>query len=405
MSKQAQADFLAALAALAREIAEGAAARDQYREYPLQAIEALRALGFWRLNVPVQYGGLGFDHRVLVQALAIVAGADGSLGQIPQNHFNAVERLRLAGTAEQRAYYLGRVGAGDFFGNATAEPGERHPGQAQTQLRREGEQWYLDGAKVYSTGALLAEHISVHALDEQGTVVSVIVDRQHPGVQVIDDWDGLGQRTTASGSARFEAVPVQARAIVRVPAAPRLHYRIAAQSQLLHAAIDVGLAEAALQQALLLGRQVHGGRGSGAAAFVDDALGVSQLGELHLQARAARRLVEAAAAQLAELDETSELHAVLEAYYEVAQAKVLSTRAVLQVSNTLYDIGGTRSARQGNGLDRYWRDARTHTLHDAVRWKPHAIGRWILDQAVADPWSVAHPYRPLAALRAQEPDQ
>ncbi|MBD1586274.1 acyl-CoA dehydrogenase [Pseudomonas sp. C2L12B] len=395
--------FIGELKALCATIAKGAAERDQQRQYPLQAIAALRALGFWRLNVPVEYGGLGFDQQVLVQALALLAAADGSLGQIPQNHFNAVERLRLAGTPAQREHYLGRVGAGDFFGNATAEPGESHPGQAQTALRREGEQWRLDGHKVYATGALLANHISVQALDAAGQVVSVIVDRQHPGVEVIDDWDGLGQRTTASGSARFTAVPVQPLAIVRLPGDPQVAYRIAAQSQLLHAAIDVGLAEAALEQAIALARQVHGGRGSGAAAFADDALGVSLLGELALETRAARRLTEAAGRLLALLSPASDLREVLEAYYEVAQAKILSTRAVLSVTSKLYDIGGTRAARQGNGLDRYWRDARTHTLHDAVRWKPHALGRWLLQEAVADPWSVAHPYRPLAELQAKEP--
>lgn len=403
MTSASAEGFLQALDTLCVGIAEGATERDRQRQYPIEAIEALRALGFWRLNVPRDYGGLGFDQHVLVQAVLRVAAADGSLGQLPQNHFNAMERLRLAGTPAQREHYLGHVGAGHFFGNATAEPGETHPGQAQTRVFREGGQWHLEGRKVYATGALLADHISVHALDEAGQVVSVIVDRQHPGVEVIDDWDGLGQRTTASGSARFSAVPVQPLAIVRLPGDARVAYRIAAQSQVLHAAIDVGIAEAGLAQALALGRHVHGGRGSGAKAFADDALGVSLVGELALETRAARRLTEAAARLLAEVNGASSLRQVLDAYYEVAQAKVLSTRAVLSVTQKLYDIGGTRSARQGNGLDRYWRDARTHTLHDAVRWKPHALGRWLLDDAVADPWSVAHPYRTLAELEPQEP--
>ena len=390
--------FLADLSALAERIAATADARDRQRTYAHDFIDQLRQLGFWRLNVPVAYGGLGFDHQVLIQAVAIVAKADGSLGQIPQNHFNSVERLRIAGSPAQRDHYLSQIGAGQFFGNATAEPGERYPGEAAAALTKVAEGWRLNGRKVYSTGALLADHISVQCLDENGRGCSAIVTQGAPGVQITDDWDGLGQRTTASGSSVFVDTPVSALGVISHPRDPQVSYRISAQSQLLHAAIDVGLAEGALQRALQLSRHVHGGRGSGAKAFADDVLGIAQLGELVLLAGSARRLTESAARRLAASDEHTALEEVLEIFYEVAQAKVLTTRAVLDVSAALFDVGGASSARVGNGLDRYWRDARTHTLHDAVRWKPHSIGLWASQQIVADPWSIGHPYRPFEEL-------
>lgn len=385
--------FIDALSTLAVKIAASADKRDRERIYPRDFIDQLRAIGFWRLNVPLAYGGLGFDHEVLIQAMAILARADGSLSQIPQNHFNSVERLRLAGSEAQRDHYLSQIGAGHFFGNATAEPGERYPGEATTTLKPEADGWILNGRKVYSTGALLADHISVQCRDEEGRTYSAIVEPGAPGLVITDDWDGLWQRTTASGSSSFSNTPVAAVGAIRQPRDPHLAYRISAQSQLLHAAIDVGLAEGALEQAVGLARQAHGGRGSGAGAFADDVLGVAQLGELVVQAGSARRLTESAARRLASLAHDSSLEEVIDVFYEVAQAKVLSTRVALEVTGALFDIGGASSARQGKGLDRYWRDARTHTLHDAVRWKPHAIGLWLINRTVADPWSVGHPYR------------
>jgi alkylation response protein AidB-like acyl-CoA dehydrogenase len=387
------AKFLDTLAALTVQIAATADGRDRDRVYARDFIDQLRAIGFWRLNVPAAYGGLGLDHEVLIQAMALLAKADGSLGQIPQNHFNTVERLHLAGSEAQRDHYLSRIGTGHFFGNATAEPGERYPGEATTTLSRRGDGWVLNGRKVYSTGALLADHISVQCRDEQGRTHSALVEPGASGLRIIDDWDGLGQRTTASGSSSFSDTPVASVGVVPHPRDPHVAYRISAQSQLLHAAIDVGLAEGALERAVDLARQAHGGRGSGAGPFVEDALGVAQLGELVLLSGSARRLTESAARRLAALSDETALERVIDVFYEVAQAKVLSTRTVLDVTRALFDVGGASSARQGSGLDRYWRDARTHTLHDAVRWKPHAIGLWAISRTVADPWSIGHPYR------------
>lgn len=106
----------------------------------------------------------------------------------------------------------------------------------------------------------------------------------------------------------------------------------------------------------------------------------------------------AAAVELTGLTDTSPLPKVPAAFYAVMQAKIVSTRAALQVAQGLFDVGGAGSTRAGLGLDRYWRDARTHTLHDAVRWKPHSLGKWLAEGLVADPWSLGAPLRRLTDL-------
>jgi alkylation response protein AidB-like acyl-CoA dehydrogenase len=392
-------DFLRELDRVVADVEAGAAHRDGAREYARIEIEQLRDTRFWSSTVPREFGGLGLGAEVVIQAVLALAAADGSLGQIPQNHLMTVERIRLATTDRQREHWLRRVGAGAVLGNANAEPSEPHPGEHGTRVSRGLEGLRLTGRKVCATGSLLADHIAVAARDDDGTPRTVLVDAAAPGVVVHDDWHGLGQRTTASGTAEFHDVAVDDLALLPLLDDPVATYRVSSLGQLIHAAIDTGIALGALDRAVELAARVHAGRGSGVREFGDDVLGVAQLGELRISALGARRLVESAAARLAGLDPDSRLDAVVDVFYEVAAAKVVSTRAALAVTTQLFDIGGTSSTYPALGLDRYWRDARTHTLHDAVRWKPYAIGHWILTGDVADPWSIGHPFVPSTQLR------
>ncbi len=400
--KTGAAGFLAELEEVVEAAKAGAARRDRTREYARMEIEALRRIRFWALTVPPEFGGLGLGPETVMAAVFALARVDGSLSQIPQNHFASVERIRLTTTGDQRNLWLGRLGAGAVLGNATAEPGERHPGEHGTAVVYDGSGWTLSGRKVYATGSLLSDHIAVAAKDHTGAVRTVVVDTSAPGVVIQDDWNGLGQRTTASGTAEFHDVAVADHAVLPAAVDPVATYRISGFSQLIHAAIDAGIAAGAVDEAVGLDRRVHAGRGSGVRAFTDDALGVAQLGELHITALTARRLVEAAATRLAHLHRDSDLTTVVDVFYEVAAAKVVSTRAALAVTTALFDIGGTASTTPALGLDRYWRDARTHTLHDAVRWKPNSIARWLLDAEVADPWSIGAPFACIDDLRQPE---
>lgn len=395
--------FLDRLDDVVAAIGEGAVSRDRDRRYDTGHLAALGGIGFWALIVPAEFGGPGFGPDVLVEAVMRLAAADGSLGQIPQNHFATVERLVLTGTDGQRRRYLPPLAAGAFFGNAAAEPGERPPGESATALTPAGDGWSLNGRKVYATGALFCDVVSVQARTPDGEQVAALVPRGAPGVTINDDWQSFGQRTTASGSAVFRDVRLDDDAVLRAPAEPRPAYRVAGLTQLLHAAIDTGIAEGALREATALARRVHGARGSGAARFTDDALGIAHLGELQIAVTVARRLTESAAAKLSRLDGASRLEDVLDAFYEVVQAKVVSTRSALQVTAGLLDVGGASATKPSLGLDRYWRDARTHTLHDAVRWKPHSLGTWLATGEVADPWSLGAPLRHVTELQDDIP--
>jgi len=390
--------FLDDLTQVVEEVRAGATGRDRDRGYARDEIERLREIGFWKITVPLEHGGLGLDQETVVQAILLLASADGSLGQVPQNHFMSVERIRLGTSGAQRDHWLRRIGEGAFLGNASAEPGERPPGESESSLSGGPGAWRLTGRKVYSTGALLADHVAVQVRGPRGEQRTAVVAADAPGVTIHDDWQSLGQRTTASGVSEYDDVRVDDLAVIEHTDDPVATYRISALGQLVHAAIDAGIAEGALAETVGLARRVHGGRGSGAREFADDVLGVALVGELRLATLGSRRLVESAARRLAALDETSALDEVADVFYEVAAAKLASTRAALEVTSALFEVGGSSSTRPELGYDRYWRDARTHTLHDAARWKPFSLGRWLVHGDLADPWSIAHPFRSLDEL-------
>ena len=365
-------DDAAALAAarrLAALLAPDAALRDRMRRLPWAELDAFVASGLWAISVPRAFGGTDVSSATLAEVVATVSAADGSLGQIPQNHFFALEVLRRHGSAEQQRLLFGHVLAGARLGNALAEIGHKDF-QRRTQLVRAGDGWQLDGRKFYCTGALYAHWIPTLALRSEGgqaRQVLAFVPRDAPGVRITDDWDGFGQRVTGSGSVAFEGVQVREEWVV--PYAPSAEEPTTAGplAQLLHAAIDLGLGQGALAAALALpGEGVPAGR-------------ARQVGELALQLRAARALVRRAGQQVDAARAAPDGASVAAASTAVAEARALTTTAALAASSQLFELAGPGSALEHLGLDRFWRNARTHTLHDPLRWRVHAVGDYHLN--------------------------
>lgn len=383
---------------LAAEFAVGAAARDRDRRLPLNEVEVFSASGLWGIGVPRAFGGIDVSVRTITQVFDTISAADSSLGQIPQNHFATLERLRHDGTPSQQDFFFSRALAGERFGNATAEPGDRLPSEHETRVRRcaNSGRFVLTGRKVYSTGALFAHWIPVAARDDDGLPVTAFVARHARGVEVIDDWSGFGQRTTASGQVRLDEVELDALQIV----ARGRHANIDAAnavSQVIHAAIDLGIGRASLDETKrLLHALAHPARGSGASHATGDPYTLRDIGALTVDLHAAEALTARAAESIDRArDKDAPREAVAFAIVATAEAKIVTTRFALDASNKLFELAGTQSTLSKHNLDRHWRNARTHTLHDSVRWKYHAVGQYALNDLICDPFTYANPYTKL----------
>jgi SfnB family sulfur acquisition oxidoreductase len=370
---------------LAERFKTGAAERDRERHLPHQELDELAMSGLLAITVPEEFGGIDVSNSVLAEVTAILSEADSSIGQIPQNHFYILEALRLDGSEAQKAFFYERVLAGDKFGNALSETGTKTVGHYNTKLTPDGRDYRINGRKFYSTGVLFADWIVIFANDPEDRLTMSFVPKGSEGIEIVDDWDGFGQRTTGSGTTILDNVPVPANSVI-------WHHRgferpgtIGSVGQIIHAAVDLGIARAALAETIeFVKTRARPWMDSGVESAAQDPLTISKVGEIAIRIEAAAALLDSAGRKVdtAQLS-TTEANAVA-ASLSVAAAKVLTTEVAIDATNMLFELAGTSSVRSGLNLDRHWRNARTHTLHDPVRWKFHVVGNYHLN-GVAPP--------------------
>ncbi len=382
---------------LATSFAEHAADRDRERRLPEAELAELSASGLLGITVPAAFGGADVSVTTLTEVFRTLAAADASLAQIPHSHVVFLQALRLQGTEQQQRRYFDAALAGQRFANAQSECGGRTAADDATTLRpRSGGDYVLHGEKFYSTGALFADWLVVRAVltdptgapvtaaghgPTAGPAVKVLayLRRDTPGVSVRDDWDGMGQRTTASGTVLLKEVLVDEAQVVPYSPIFTRPTTYGARAQVLHAALDAGIARGALDAAVVQVARARPWFESGADRAGAEPLLVQQAGELEILVRGAEALLREAAAAIDATEAALTDDSTARASIATAIAKVASARGSVEVASALFELGGTRTAADSLNLSRYWRDARTHTLHDPVRWKIQHVGRWLLD--------------------------
>ena len=375
------ADALEAAHALARAAETGVIQRDRERRLPWELVERFTASGLGSIAVPRAFGGPQLSYLTIAEVFRIISAVDPALGQIPQNHFGLIGLLHAAASPAQQQRLFASVLAGWRIGNGGPERGSKHTLDIQARLIQRGDRWLLSGEKFYSTGALFAHWVTAKALDDQGRPWLAFIQRGRPGLRIVNDWSGFGQRTTASGTVLLDEVEVDESNLVPLwPLTDKPSIQ-GAFSQLIQAAIDLGIADGALRDAMAFVREKS-------RPWIDakveragyDPYVIADVGRLQIELHAAEALLHKAARVL---DETAAApidgDAAARASIAVAEAKALTTEISLQASEKLLELAGSRATLAEFGLDRHWRNARTQTLHDPVRWKYHAIGAWHLN--------------------------
>lgn len=375
------AEALAVAHRLAAEFALGAVERDRDRRLPHAEIDRYSQSGLWAITVPRDYGGAGVSAATLAEVTAIISAADGSIGQIPQNHYFVLEALRLTGSEAQKRLWFGRVLAGARIGNALSEAGGRTVHDYATTIRPNDDgKLAINGRKFYSTGALFAHWVAALAKDEQDRVVFAFISPDAPGMTLIDDWSSFGQRTTGSGTTVFEDALVEPDAVIPFYESFETPTSMGPLGQIIHAAVDIGIGRGALAETIDFVRtKSRPWIDSGKETAAEDPYTIAAIGDLTLRQHAADALLARAghAVDLAAREPNEETVAL--ASVAVAEARAWGTEAALAAANKLHELAGTRSTLAQHDLDRYWRNVRVHTLHDPVRWKYAAIGNYYLN--------------------------
>ena len=379
---RSDAEALSVARELAAHFKRESAVRDRERRLPFDELELFSHTGLWGITVPKALGGAGVSNVTLAQVVALIAAADASLGQIPQNHFYALEVLRVNGTPAQQARLYAEVLAGQRFGNALAETGTKTAHDRTTHLAKAEDGYRITGRKFYATGALYAQRIPTSVVDDNGVQHLAFVPRDSDGLTVIDDWSGFGQRTTGSGSVLFDNVFVAADDVIPFQSAFERPTPVGPLAQILHAAIDTGIARAAFEDALHFVRtKTRPWIDATSDIASEDPLTLKSFGRLSVRLHAAEALLERAGELLDIAQANTHAGTVAAASIAVAEARAISTEISLAAGSTLFELAGSQATLAEHGLDRHWRNARVHTLHDPVRWKYHAVGNYYLNDA------------------------
>jgi SfnB family sulfur acquisition oxidoreductase len=363
--------------ALATGFARQSSDRDVNRILPFDELDTLAQSGLLGITVPSEYDGLDISNAILAEIVAILSEADPSIGQIPQNHFYTLEALRTDGSEEQKRFFFARALTGDRFANAISEASLKGAGPQHARLAGDGLGYRIDGQKFYSTGALFAEWLAILAHDPAGKLTMSFVPRGTEGVQIIDDWDGFGQRTTGSGTIILHNVYINADAVVAHHKGFERPTVIGPVAEITHAGIDLGIARAAFADMVQFVKQAAAADSYGRSG--DQPLIVARIGEIAIRLEAATATVERAGKKVDAAQVSPTEQRVIEATLAAAAARVLATEIALEASNALFELAGTSATRIGLNLDRHWRNARTHTLHDPARQKHHAVGNYHLN--------------------------
>ncbi len=375
--------LLAATRELANSLAEQAAERDASRRMPFDVFADIRQRRLGALRVPVWAGGAGGNWRDVVQQYLELARGDASVAQAFLGHVVFVERLQLMGTQAQQKRFLPLAAQGYLFSGAAAERGGQFRGELQTHLIPEDDHFRLNGVKHYSTGALFGDWLKIRCLDASRQMVSAIVPANRPGIIRHDDWNGMGQRCTASGTTELNNVRVEADEVLMMEPWRTQRHHAGATAQIIHCAIDAGIALAAFEDALHFARQhVRPVKESGVLKGSEDPYLLHTIGEMSAHCRAAQatllraadRLDDAATARFSQQATEHCESLAASASLAVAEAKTVTTRASLMVSQWLFDIGGASATVRTRNLDRHWRNARTHTTHDPLAYKYRTLG-------------------------------
>ncbi|WP_232717606.1 acyl-CoA dehydrogenase family protein [Gordonia metallireducens] len=362
-------------------IAEGAVAREDDRRLAHDEVSWLREAKFGALRVPVELGGYGASVRQVFRLLIDLATAESNLPQALRVHWSFVEDQLTALPDPEAERWLRKVAEGTLVGNAITEPGVGAIDRYQTRLTADGDAWRLDGTKYYSTGSLYSDHILV-AADQDGERVSVLVDADAQGVTQHDDWDGFGQRLTASGTTEFSGVQVAGDRILGAGYGSAGRTYATSYLQLVQLSVLAGIAQRATDD---VSEWVRERKRTFTHSTADlprhDPLVQQVIGRLTAAAYSARTIVLDIADQLDRLAETGWQDEKLldKVEFDVARAQATVIPLVLDATTQLFEVGGASITSERLRLDRHWRNARVISVHNPLIFKLQAIGDHVLN--------------------------
>lgn len=385
------ARILERVPALAEKIAHGSAERDLSGELPYESFKLVRESGVLALRIPTRLGGPGGSITDVIESVATLASGDSNVAHALRTHFNLSESLLLSPDSPDQQHRSRLILNGALFGGAGAEIGTPKPSNntTSTLVKAADGTYRLNGKKFYTTGTAYADYVSTGALLETGGTVRIFLPIDRPGIIIQNDWDGMGQRLTASGGVLFQDVEVREGefcAPVKTPKSQVITNHVSTLRQLFLMACQAGSVRNALAEGIEYGRKQarpithsHSDTARG-DFFVQKEVGrIASLSHAidALITTSARALDEGAEAILSNLPDAEKI--VVKNSITVAKAQIVIAPLALQAAEGIFNIGGASATSRKRNFDRHWRNIRTVMSHNPVFYKEKAVGDFLLN--------------------------
>lgn len=380
-------ELLSRIPPLVEEIARDAVRRDLERELPFEAFARFKALGLGTLRVPVSQGGPGGSVSDYIEMIAAIGSADPNVAHALRSHFNFTESLILDPDGPKAREHLQHVLDGKLFAGAHTEQGGPKPGEISTRLTRDGDNFRLNGRKWYATGTTYADFASFSAKNEEGEFVGALIPVNRPGVTILDDWDGMGQKLTASGGVLLENVEVFPHEVGQRAMSTHVGRHTSTLRQLHLAASAAGAVRGALREGIeYVRKQARAAQHSPAATAREDHFVQKIIGDIAARsfaidaaiaesARALDRTVAAFASGDAEKIEA----ALVASSLATSQTQLVLAELGLKAAEQIFELGGGSATSRKYNFDRHWRNIRTVLNHNPLLHKARVIGDYLVN--------------------------
>jgi alkylation response protein AidB-like acyl-CoA dehydrogenase len=374
---------------LAHTFAQTAIERDKRGGTAKVERDLLRESGLLHVVIPPSLGGWGMDWPDTLKIVRLFARVDSSIAHLfGFQHLMLASVLLYGSTAQSDWLFAETVRKQWFWGNAL------NPLDKRTTLTPAGRDGHvINGRKSFCSGAVDSDMLIVSAIraEDQKFMVAAIPSNRE-GIRIHGDWDSIGQRQTDSGTVEFQNVMVDADEFLLTPG-PLGSTRASLRSciaQLIFSNVFLGLAEGAFAEArgYTLAQTRPWIAATGIESASQDPYILEHYGRFFAHLQAAQALTDIAGQSLQRAWESGE--AITDnqrgrCSIDIAAAKATTTKVGLEITSEMFEVMGARAAAAPARLDRYWRNLRTHTLHDPVDYKFRELGDWALNHILPKP--------------------
>ncbi|SHN74274.1 acyl-CoA dehydrogenase [Cryptosporangium aurantiacum] len=373
-----------AFAPVFERIAKDSADRENGRTLVHEQVRWLVDAGFGTLRIPVDRGGLGASLQQTFELLTDLGAADPNVAHVFRNHLAFVEDRLAAAVTPANEAWIARFLAGEFVGGGWTEANNGTLDNLKTVITPDGDHWQVTGAKFYATGSLYADWLDVLGKGPDDGPLTALVRVDQPGVQVVDDWVGFGQRVTGSGSATYDHARIETDNVI--PYADRAPYLGHFYQEAMLAAL-AGIAAAAHRdgiEALKARKRTY--RHAVTGSITDDPQLLQVIGRVGALAYGARSALSASAATLDAIvssrltnDADAVQRQLVASNVAISQAQIVIIEHTLEAATIVFDALGASGVSEKLRLDRHWRNARTLASHNPRVYKERLLGDWFVN--------------------------